>query len=54
MQAKCVDSELTDLGPQCLPLTSADPEGGGAGAGAGAGVPDTPWKITRYMGFYRE
>ena len=27
---------------------SADPEGGGAGG------PDPLWKITNYMGFYRE
>ena len=33
--------------------TSADPEGGGGGGG-GAGGPDPPWKITSYMGFYRE
>ena len=29
--------------------TSADPEGGG-----GTGGHDPPWKITSYMGFYRE
>ena len=33
--------------------TSADPDGGGGGGGGGAGGP-TPWKITSYMGFYRE
>ena len=29
--------------------TSADPEGGGGDRGSGP-----PWKITSYMGFYRE
>ena len=29
--------------------------GGGGGGGGGAGGPDPrPWKITSYMGFYRE
>ena len=30
-----------------ISLASADPEGG-------TGGPDPPWKITSYMGFYRE
>ena len=30
-------------------LASADPEGG-----AGSPDPPPPWKITSYMGFYRE
>ena len=38
---------LKDVTNTC---TSADPEGGGGGTGG----PDPPWKITSYMGFYRE
>ena len=32
--------------------SSADPEGGGGGGGHRGSGP--PWKITSYMGFYRE
>ena len=32
---------------ESTPPPSADPEGGGRGSGP-------PWKITSYMGFYRE